>query len=98
MVSEIARAERPSAELLADIAHAIGRGPRSRNSSGGSSRDEIVETFQHDSRSSGSRADYVPNVEYLSQQALALLDAVADPIPSALAPAVADGIYDLEYF
>ena len=85
-------------ELLSGTAHDERPRSSSRNSSGGSSREETVETIQHDSRSSGLSADYVSNVRYLSREFPALLDAVSTPIPSALVPAVADGIFDLEYF
>ena len=106
LVSRTAHAERlvdrwtggSAEELVSGTAHDERPRSSSRNSSGGSSREETVETIQHDSRSSGLSADYVSNVRYLSREFPALLDAVSTPIPSALVPAVADGIFDLEYF
>ena len=72
--------------------------PPSRGSSAGSSRDENKETREHDSRSCGLGADYVESVQYLSREFPELLDAVSTPMPSNLTPAVADGVFDLEYF
>ena len=106
MVSGTAHADRPvdrwtgrsEEELVSGTAYAERPQPSSRNSSGGSSRVETVETIQHDSRSSGLSADYVSSVQYLSREFPELLQGVSTPITSNLVPAVADGVFDIDYF